>query len=277
MSVAAIVHPEQSTVFHIYGEAIVNKDGDQKNNCERNAFKRLLFSLEEILLQHHDPIVLLLDALYADGVTISLISEQKMEFITTIKEGYVLIQVEHLRKEQNLKSHTWSDKTHRYTVHYTTQLVLNGSHQHILVNYFELEQRDLKTDKIVYKNAWITNVPLKEQELPAIAQLARARWKIENETFNTLKNQGYKLEHNFGHGEKFLSTVFALTMILAFMVDQIAQTADLSFNKAMATFKTKKVFWKVINHLFYLVPIMSMNDIYKIIAKDLKLSVTIQT
>jgi hypothetical protein len=24
---------------------------------------------------------------------------------------------------------------------------------------------------------------------------ARARWKIENETFNTLKNQGYHIEH----------------------------------------------------------------------------------
>ena len=32
---------------------------------------------------------------------------------------------------------------------------------------------------------------------------------VENETFNTLKNQGYQLEHNFGHGTKNLSTVFA--------------------------------------------------------------------
>jgi hypothetical protein len=31
---------------------------------------------------------------------------------------------------------------------------------------------------------------------------ARARWKIENETFNTLKNQGYHFEHNFGHGDQ---------------------------------------------------------------------------
>ena len=30
----------------------------------------------------------------------------------------------------------------------------------------------------------------------------RARWKIENETFNTLKNQGYHFEHNYGHGKK---------------------------------------------------------------------------
>jgi hypothetical protein len=35
----------------------------------------------------------------------------------------------------------------------------------------------------------------------------RARWKIENETFNTLKNQGYQFEHNFGHGKQNLSCI----------------------------------------------------------------------
>jgi len=48
----------------------------------------------------------------------------------------------------------------------------------------------------------------------------RARWKIENEAFNTLKNQGYQFEHNFGHGQQQLSVVLALLMMLAFLVDQ---------------------------------------------------------
>ncbi len=52
---------------------------------------------------------------------------------------------------------------------------------------------------------------------------ACARWKIENETFNTLKNQGYQLGHNFRLGKQHLSEVFVLLMILAFLVDQIMQ------------------------------------------------------
>jgi hypothetical protein len=36
----------------------------------------------------------------------------------------------------------------------------------------------------------------------------RTRWQIENEVFNTVKNQGYTLEHNFGLGDKHLSAVF---------------------------------------------------------------------
>jgi hypothetical protein len=31
-----------------------------------------------------------------------------------------------------------------------------------------------------------------------LAACGRARWKIENETFNVLKTNGYNLEHNLG-------------------------------------------------------------------------------
>ncbi len=51
----------------------------------------------------------------------------------------------------------------------------------------------------------------------------RARWRIENKTFNTLKNQGYHFEHNYGHGDQNLATVLVLLMFLAFTVDQIRQ------------------------------------------------------
>ena len=44
----------------------------------------------------------------------------------------------------------------------------------------------------------------------------RARWKIENEPFNTLKNPGYNLEHNYGHGQQHLATVVGFLMRRAF-------------------------------------------------------------
>ena len=36
-------------------------------------------------------------------------------------------------------------------------------------------------------------------------------------TFNTLKNQGYNFEHNYGLGQKYLSIVFVKLMMLAFL------------------------------------------------------------
>ncbi len=53
----------------------------------------------------------------------------------------------------------------------------------------------------------------------------RCRWKVENETFNTLKNQGYNLEHHYGHGKQHLASVLGMLMILMFLVDQIQETS----------------------------------------------------
>ena len=69
----------------------------------------------------------------------------------------------------------------------------------------------------------MTDLRVSKRNIYALMRGGRARWKIENETFNTLKNQGYHFEHNYGHGEQNLSVMFATVMLLAFLVDQIQQ------------------------------------------------------
>jgi hypothetical protein len=91
---------------------------------------------------------------------------------------------------------------------------------------------------------------------------ARARWKIENETFNTLKNQGYHFDHNFGLGKKHLSEVFVLLMMLAFLVDQIQQLCCPLFQVALKRFRTKRSFWEKVRSKFYEFYIESMEDLY---------------
>jgi hypothetical protein len=39
----------------------------------------------------------------------------------------------------------------------------------------------------------------------------RSNWKIENNTFNTLKNQDYHFSHNFGRGYQNLSAIFGIS------------------------------------------------------------------
>ena len=78
----------------------------------------------------------------------------------------------------------------------------------------------------------------------------RARWKIENETFNTLKNQGYHFEHNFGHDNQHLATVFANLMMLAFLVDQVQQKCCKLFQTAQQTAISKIRFWPQMRDLF---------------------------
>ena len=78
----------------------------------------------------------------------------------------------------------------------------------------------------------------------------RSRWKIENETFNTLKNQGYHMEHNYGHVEQHLSVVLMLLMMLAFLVDQTQQLCCPVFQAALEKLKSKRRLWEKLRAFF---------------------------
>lgn len=99
----------------------------------------------------------------------------------------------------------------------------------------------------------------------ALMRGGRARWKIENETFNTLKNQGYHFEHNFGHGYNNLCSVFALLMMLAFLIDQSLQISCNLFNAAMIKCKSRTNFWHKVRCYFIDYMFESMNEIYEAI------------
>lgn len=101
----------------------------------------------------------------------------------------------------------------------------------------------------------------------------RSRWKIENETFNTLKNQGYHFDHNFGHRTKHLATVLALLMLLAFLVDQIQQRCCSSFRQLWQGSKTKTKLWAAIPHLFNVIVFESMDPLYQSIAINYRLQI----
>ena len=135
---------------------------------------------------------------------------------------------------------------------------------------------DIRSGKTVYANSWITDIPINRANVKELVDVARSRWKIENslprtrsvgETFNTLKNQRYYLEDNYGHGKKYLATNFALLMLLIFLVDQIAQALDHAFQKAWDKCGSKKNLWEKTRQVFDLLPALSMNAIYRFIAK----------
>jgi hypothetical protein len=65
------------------------------------------------------------------------------------------------------------------------------------VNYFSFEMRAGGAEK-----------PIIDKNVAYLADCDRARWKIENERRNVLKNCGYNLEHNFGHGSSHAADIF---------------------------------------------------------------------
>ncbi|MFN8458864.1 MAG: hypothetical protein U0401_30145 [Anaerolineae bacterium] len=89
----------------------------------------------------------------------------------------------------------------------------------------------------------------------------RARWKIENETFNTLKNQGYNFEHNYGHGPQNLSVNFALLMMLAF--GGSGSTTGLPpLSGSFEESGSRKRLWQHLRALFYTLEFAALEDIF---------------
>ena len=100
--------------------------------------------------------------------------------------------------------------------------------------------------------SWVTDFTLTKENVKSIMRGGRARWRIENNTFNTLKNQGYEFEHNFGHGYKNLSTNVIYLMMLAFLSDQLQGLGCPNFKRAYTetAHKTLIRLWEYIKSLY---------------------------
>lgn len=101
-------------------------------------------------------------------------------------------------------------------------------------------------DKHNYHCSWVTDMEVSELNVKELVSGGRAKWKIENEAFNTLKNQGYHMEHNFGHGESNLSYNLLLLNFLAFFIHQILELTDKLYQACRATCSSKKEYWNML-------------------------------
>lgn len=260
---AALVHPDQRAVIPLAPEPIIKQDGATKNDCERNAAKRFFAQLRK---DHpHLQLIVLQDSLSPNAPNIRTLEEHQLHYILRVKEGdhvFLFAQVEAAHQA----GRTTEVEYHgvggvRQRLRFSNQLPLNKSHPDLLVNFFEYWQ--LVDGEITQHFTWITDFTVTAKNVFQLMRGGRTYWKIENETFNTVKNQGYQLEHNFGHGEQHLSVVFALLMMLAFLVDQIQQLAGRLFQAVWAQEGSKKSLWEHLRSLFYSLPFDSMEDIYR--------------
>jgi hypothetical protein len=272
MLCAVLVKAGQREVFPLGSEPILKQDGITKNDCEQNAAKRLL----SWLYKHYkdEKFIFVEDALYATGPHIRQLQSCQWDFIIRIKPDGNAKLFEHFearRSQGAVKTFEYKDSDKRVFLRYewANNLPLNESNGDIRVNMLRCEQQDAKGKKVSF--SWVTSLPLRKTNVIKIAQVARSRWKIENETFNTLKNQGYNFEHNYGHGYENLCTVMAYLMLLAFMVDQIWQRCSQLFNDLWQRAKSKRYLWELIRGVFFLQPLSSFQQIYYIIAAEFEI------
>ncbi len=271
---AAIVHPDFKEVIPLCPEMIIKQDGNTKNDCERNAAKRFF---EQLRKDHpHLPLIINEDALSPNAPHIKDLKKYNLHYILGIKPGDHEFLFNYVDKAVRLERTTEfivedknnPDITHRFRI--LNNVPLNQSNQDMLVNFIEYWEYSHKEQKTIYHNSWVTDFNLNKENAYTIMRGGRARWKIENETFNTLKNQGYHFEHNYGLGKKYLTTVFAMLMMLAFLVDQTQQLCCNLFQSVWKKLKSKKALWESIRSYFKCFLVKSMQELYTALLYGIK-------
>jgi hypothetical protein len=260
---AAIIHPDQRTVIPLMPEPIVKQDGTDKNDCERNAAKRFVAKLRQ---DHpHLKFIVTEDSLSSNAPHIETLQDHDLHYILGVKEGdhpYLFQQVEAAEQAGRVTSYERHDRAaglvHRFR--FVNDVALNASNADVRVHF--LEYWEIGDEKVQHFS-WVTDLRVSKRNVYALMRGGRARWKIENETFNTLKNQGYNFEHNYGHGEQNLSVVFATLMMLAFLVDQTQQLCCALFRAVWAKLGSKRLLWERMRALFYGYHLESMRELWE--------------
>ena len=260
---AAIIHPDFREVIPLMPEPIVKPDGTAKNDCERNAAKRFIAKLRQ---DHpHLKCIITEDSLSANAPHIETLHDYGCHYILGVKEGdhaYLFKHVQTAEEAGHVTSYERHDRAagviHRFR--FVNDVPLNASRADVRVNF--IAYWEIGPDQVQHFS-WVTDLRVNKRNVYTLMRGGRARWKIENETFNTLKNQGYNFEHNYGHGEQHLSVVFATIMMLAFLVDQTQQLCCALFRAVWAKLGSKRLWWERLRALFYDYRLESMRELFE--------------
>ena len=132
-------------------------------------------------------VIVIEDGLASNGPHISLLEKHKMKYILGAKPGDHQFLFNQLESSSETKYYEITDENgvfHQFE--FLNGASLNKTCSNIKVGFFSYRQTNLKGKEINF--SWVTNIKITENNIYQLMKGGRSRWKIENETFNTLKN-----------------------------------------------------------------------------------------
>ena len=264
-----IVSPNQKQVINFEPEFIKKQDGHEKQDCENAAVKRWLNKNHKN--KYGYPVTLLGDDLYSHQPICELALKQGYNFIfvcleTSHKTLYEWLEFLEISGEvTTIEKKQWDGRKNLiYRYRYADKLPLRDGNSSVEVNWCEVTVINEKTQKIIYQNNWITNHKITEK----IVKAGRSRWKIENEGNNVLKNHGYNLEHNFGHGQNHLCEFLLSLNLLAFLFHTVLDLVNYTYQKIRELLVTRTSFFNDIRTLLKFLWFKDWSDFFSFILRE---------
>jgi hypothetical protein len=252
---ATVTRAGSHTIVPLDVEEVRNGDGQEKQDCELTAAKRLV---KRLRAEHRQLSMCIVgDDLYGHEPFIEELRALRMSFVLVAKptsHAALFAQLEEREQCGEGARGTWEEGAgrHHRTFAYrsVTEVPLTQSGT-VQVNFLEVwEHRPDGT--VGYHNSWVTDLVATPETVAAIVGIGRSRWKIENEQFNVQKNHGYELEHNYGHGQQTLSMVFYLLNLLAFLAHKLLEFGDRLYQQCR-TGESRRGLWTLFRSAFYLI------------------------
>ena len=257
---ASLVKAGTHTILPLDAEQVRNTDGQDKQDCELNAGKRLL---RRVRREHRQmKIIVTGDDLYAHEPLVDELTDPlRMHYVLVAKPDShkeLFKWVADFEREGHSLHGQWEEgaaaKRHRFEYRIVRQVPLSGSLQR-WVTFVEVWQRD-RHGKLLYHNSWVTDLEVDADNVAIVIAIGRSRWKIENEQFNVHKNHGYELEHNYGHGQKTLSMVFYLLSLLAFVAHILLDMGDRLYQQCRRE-QSRRELWNILRTAMHMVLVHS--------------------
>lgn len=249
-----IVCPGQAQVIALPPEYIMPQDGHDKQDSERAAGKRWLRTHAKKVAPHG--VTFLGDDLYSNQPFCALVLQYQCNFIFTCKPDSHPKLYERLafwQATDAMAAHEGRHFNGRFTevtlVRYINDVRLRSGDDALSVNWFDCTVVNAKTGEQLYHNSCITNHRLTADNVVAVAQASRGRWKIENENNNVLKTKGYHLEHNFGHGTTYLAAFLLSLNLLAFLFHTVLEWSDAKYALLPQVLARRQTFFQDIQAL----------------------------
>lgn len=260
-----LVHPDQEAIIPLMPEEISNQDGKAKQDCETNAAKRAL----KLLKSDHPKLKITLvgDGLYSEQPLIEEAIKLAMNFIFVAKPGdhkSMFEDISGMRAVGGMESYVINENGMRHYYEWVNDIALNGNKYPQNVNYFSYECS--KAGKTMYKNSWVTSFAVNRSNVKKLSLAGRARWSCENEGFNCLKNQGYHIDHNYGHGKRHLAFNNYLLNLLSFFLHKFCELKDKLFKKCCTKLGNKALTWQKVRDYTEIKVCNSFDEVFALIA-----------
>lgn len=207
------------------------EDGEyDKQDCERKAFTRMADKLKT--LYPRLPILILADGLYPYEGFFATCKANQWAYCVTFKDGNLPsvwqqanqlapLQLSNTRSEKCLLP---SGKAIEQEFLWVTGIVYHGHALNCLecVETVRSANSDTSGDKPqTTRFAYLTNLPVDVSNIVDTCRVGRLRWKIENEGFNTLKNGGYGMEHQYARKSYTALKNYFQFMQMAHLIHQL--------------------------------------------------------